>query len=106
MRREGQRVAMGDTLAFRSMKAGLYLHVSAAAFDGNAGTRREVPAAYARAMRRTHARAPPQVCGTSQPAEGDGMRVCPYSDFDAAAEECVRGGDIVRFWHAEVRPRA
>ena len=42
MRSEGQRVAMGDTLAFRSMKAGLYLHVSAAAFDGNAGTRREV----------------------------------------------------------------
>ena len=57
-------------------------------------------------MRRTNARAPPQVCGTSQPADGDGMRVCPYSDFDAAAEECVRGGDIVRFWHAEVRRAA
>lgn len=79
LRSEGERVGAGDHCCLVSPKAGLSLHVSDAQYSGS-DTRHEVNGSLALKT---------------------GFKVSPYAEYNPALDDCIKGGDFLRLFHAE-----
>lgn len=79
LRLEGEPVSTGDHVCLVSPKAGVSLHVSDAQYSGS-DTRHEVNGSLALTT---------------------GFKVSPYAEYNPALDDCLKGGDFMRVFHAE-----